>query len=46
MLASEVEGRTYQAMGELAEASGLTLHAAMREALLTWTRDHSRPKAG
>jgi hypothetical protein len=33
-------------MGELADASGLTLHAAMREALLKWTQDHARPKAG
>lgn len=36
----------WKAMGDLAEASGMTLHAAMREALLKWTQDHARPEAG
>lgn len=33
-------------MAALAEESGLTLHAAMREALVKWTRDHGHPKTG
>ncbi len=36
----------WKTMGDLAEASGLTLHAAMREALLNWTQEHARPKVG
>jgi hypothetical protein len=36
----------WKAMGELAEASGLTLHAAMREALLKWTQEHAHPRVG
>jgi len=33
-------------MTELAAASGLSLHGAMREALLKWTKEHNHPKAG
>jgi len=33
-------------MSRLAEERGLTLHGAMREALLQWTRDAIHPKAG
>jgi hypothetical protein len=36
----------WETIGELAEASGLTLHAAMREALLKWTQDHVHPWTG
>ena len=36
----------WKAMAELAQEQGLTLHAAMREALLAWARDHAQPKAG
>jgi len=36
----------WKTMGALAEEAGLTLHAAMREALMKWTQDHSHPKAG
>lgn len=36
----------WKTMGDLAQASGLTLHAAMREALLKWAQDHAHPKAG
>ena len=36
----------WSAMTLLARTNGLTLHAAMREALLKWTQDHTQPKAG
>lgn len=36
----------WEAMGALAEASGLTLHAAMREALVKWAQEHTHPKVG
>jgi len=43
---SRVNPETMVMLIRCAEASGLTLHAAMREALLKWTQDHSHPKTG
>lgn len=36
----------WETMGALAEESGLTLHAAMRQALVKWAQDHTHPRAG
>jgi hypothetical protein len=36
----------WNAMTEAAGRSGLSLHGAMREALLDWTRTHTPPSGG